>query len=115
VKQGSRGVYYPDFYEDYRLCSFTVVIHRDLESNGDVLQLGSRTEEARQLTGNSARIPRLPKKYDAEQKGHYGAETWSSSAVSNMDSLQIGRRFSYTIPFLNSSNEYLVPRQTTPC
>jgi len=92
VKAGSGGVHYLDFCEDYRLCSFTVVIfRRDLKSIGDVRQLAGRTieihgpvkgydgraqivlEEARQLSGDSARIPPMPKSYDVEKKGHYSA------------------------------------------
>jgi hypothetical protein len=92
VKQGSGGVHYLDFCEDYRLCSFTVVIFpRDSKSIGDVRQLAGRTieihgpvkgydgraqivlEEARQLSGDAARIPPLPKGYDVEKKGHYSA------------------------------------------
>jgi hypothetical protein len=91
VKEGTGGVHYLDFCEDYRLCSFTVVIFpRDLKSVGDVRQLAGRTieihgplkgydgraqivlEEARQLSGD-ARIPPLPKNYDVEKKGHYSA------------------------------------------
>ncbi|MGA9040711.1 MAG: hypothetical protein WB421_09270 [Terriglobales bacterium] len=92
VKQGSGGVHYLDFCEDYRLCPFTVVIFpRDLKSIGDVRQLQGRTievhgpvkgydgraqivlAEARQLSGDSARIPPLPKSYDVEKAGHYSA------------------------------------------
>jgi hypothetical protein len=92
VKEGSGGVHYLDFCEDYRLCSFTVVIFpRDLKSVSDVRQLAGRTieihgpvkgydgraqivlEEARQLSGDAARIPPLPKSYDVEKKGHYSA------------------------------------------
>jgi len=40
VKQGTRGVYFLDFCDDFRLCPFTVVIFPgDLESVGDVRQL----------------------------------------------------------------------------
>src|SRR5580704_8420098 len=92
VKHGSGGVHYLDFCEDYRLCPFTVVIFpRDLKSIGDVRQLQGRTievhgpvkgydgraqivlAEARQLSGDSARIPPLPKDYDLEKAGHYSA------------------------------------------
>jgi hypothetical protein len=92
VKQGNGGVRYLDFCEDYRLCTFTVVIFpRDLKSVGDVRQLQGRTieihgpvkgydgraqivlEEARQLGGDAARIPPMPKSYDVEKKGHYRA------------------------------------------
>ncbi len=96
VKQGARGVHFLDFCDDFRLCSFTVVIFpRDLKSVGDVRQLQGRMveihgqvkeydgraeiilEEYRQLGGAGARIPPLPKNYDVEKKGRYSAGTFS--------------------------------------
>jgi hypothetical protein len=96
VQQGSKGTHYLDFCEDYRTCSFTVVIfHGDLRHVGDVRQLQDRIieihgqvkrydnraeiilEDASQLSGEAARIPRLPKDYDVEQKGHFSAGTFS--------------------------------------
>ncbi len=96
VKQGSRGVHFLDFCDDYRLCPFTVVIFpSDLKSVGDVRQLQGRMieihgkvkeydgraeivlEEYRQLSGAGARIPPLPKNYDVEKKGRYSAGTFS--------------------------------------
>jgi len=96
VKQGSRGVHFLDFCDDYRLCPFTVVIFpSDLKSVGDVRQLQGRMieihgkvkeydgraeivlEEYRQLSGSGARIPPLPKNYDVEKKGRYSAGTFS--------------------------------------
>lgn len=96
VKQGSRGVHFLDFCEDFRLCPFTVVIFPgDLKSVGDVRQLEGRMieihgkvkeydgraeiilEEYRQLSGAGARIPPLPKNYDVEKKGRYSAGTFS--------------------------------------
>lgn len=96
VKQGSRGVHFLDFCDDFRLCPFTVVIFpSDLKSVGDVRQLAGRMieihgqvkeydgraeiilEEYRQLGGSGARIPPLPKNYDVEQKGRYSAGTFS--------------------------------------
>ena len=74
VKQGTRGVHFLDFCDDFRLCPFTVVIFPgDLKSVGDVRQLQGRMieihgqvkeydgraeiilEEYRQLSGSSAR------------------------------------------------------------
>jgi hypothetical protein len=94
VKQGARGVHFPDFCDDVRLCPFTVVIFPgDLKRVGDVRQLQGRMveihgqvkeydgraeivlEEYRQLSG--ARTPPLPKNYDVEKKGHYSAGTFS--------------------------------------
>jgi DNA/RNA endonuclease YhcR with UshA esterase domain len=84
VKQGSRGVHFLDFCDNFRLCPFTVVIFpSDLKSVGDVRQLQGRMieihgkvkdydgraeiilEEYRQLSGAGARIPPLPKNYAA--------------------------------------------------
>ena len=96
VKQGTRGVHFLDFCDDFRLCPFTVVIFPgDLKSVGDVRQLQGRMieihgqvkeydgraeiilEEYRQLSGSSARIPPLPKNYDVENKGRYSAGKFS--------------------------------------
>jgi hypothetical protein len=96
VKQGNRGVTFFDFCEDYRRCSFTVVVFpSDLKSVGDVRQLQGKDIEIHgpiklydgraeiilnrpgQLTGESARIPPLPKGYDVEQKGRYSAGKFS--------------------------------------
>ena len=96
VEQGARGVHFLDFCDDFRLCTFTVVIFpSDLKNVGDVRQLQGRTveihgqvkeydgraeiilEEYRQLGGAGARIPPLPKNYDVEKKGRYSAGTFS--------------------------------------
>jgi len=96
VKQGSRGVHFLDFCDDFRLCTFTVVVFPgDLKSVGDVRQLAGRMieihgqvkeydgraeiilEEYRQLGGTGGRIPPLPKNYDVEKKGRYSAGTFS--------------------------------------
>ena len=46
VKQGTRGVHFLDFCDDFRLCPFTVVIFpRDLKNVGDVRQLQGRMIE----------------------------------------------------------------------
>jgi hypothetical protein len=96
VKEGSSGVTFFDFCEDYRACSFTVVVFpRDLRDIGDVRQLAGKEVEihgpikmydgraeiilqrAGQLKGASGRIPPLPKNYDVEKKGHYSAGKFS--------------------------------------
>lgn len=92
VQEGDRGVTYLDFCEDHRLCPFTVVVFRsDLKSVGDVRQLTGKNVEIhgdlkeydghaeiilsrpKQLAGDTALIPPLPKTYDVERKGHYSA------------------------------------------
>ena len=96
VKEGTRGVTFFDFCEDYRVCPFTVVVFgSDLKSVGDVRQLQGKTIEIhgpvkeydgraeiilsqpRQLTGDAAWIPPLPKNYDVEKKGRYSAGKFS--------------------------------------
>ncbi|HVO81363.1 MAG TPA: hypothetical protein VMT28_11565 [Terriglobales bacterium] len=96
VKRGDRGVSFLDFCEDYRLCSFMVVVFpADLKSVGDVRQLQGKDIEIhgpiklydgraeiilrdyKQLSGEAARIPPLPKGYDVEKKGRYSAGKFS--------------------------------------
>jgi hypothetical protein len=96
VKEGPSGVTFFDFCEDYRQCSFTVVVFpRDLRDVGDVRQLAGKEVEIHgpikmydgraeiilqrpgQLSGDSGRIPPLPKNYDVEKKGHYSAGKFS--------------------------------------
>jgi len=96
VKQGNRGVTFLDFCEDYRLCSFTVVVFpTDLKNIGDVRELQGKEIEIhgpiklydhraeivlrdyKQLSGEAARIPPLPKSYDVEKKGHFSAGRFS--------------------------------------
>jgi hypothetical protein len=84
------------FLQDFRVCPFTVVVFpHDLREIGDVRQLQNKVievhgpvkeydgraeivlQQLRQLTGEAARIPVLPKNYDVENKGHYSAGTFS--------------------------------------
>lgn len=96
VKPGYRGVTYFDFCEDFRVCPFTVVIFPGhLKDIGDVRRLQNRRveihgelkaydgraeivlEQLRQLGGSAALVPRLPKNYDVENRGHYSAGKFS--------------------------------------
>jgi hypothetical protein len=96
VKAGSRGVTFLDFCQDYRLCPFTVVVFPgDLRNVGDVRQLQGKEVEIhghirlydnraeiilrdhKQLNGEAASIPPLPKGYDVEKKGRYSAGKFS--------------------------------------
>jgi hypothetical protein len=96
IEQGMRGVHYIDFCEDYRLCPFTAVIFpSDLKSVGDVRQLQGRVveihgpvkeydgraeivlQDERQLGGDVASIPALPKNYDVGKQGHFSAGKFS--------------------------------------
>jgi len=96
VKHGSRGATFFDFCEDFRVCPFTVVVfpgklkdigdvralqNRVIEVHGPVKEYDGRAEivleQLRQLGGEGALIPKLPKNYDVENKGHYSAGTFS--------------------------------------
>ena len=92
VKEGNRGVRFLDFCEDYRLCTFTVVVFPyDLKKIGDIRQLAGKVveirgevreyddraemvlENAKQLGGGVMRLPPLPKNFDVEERGHFSA------------------------------------------
>jgi hypothetical protein len=48
VQAGSGGTHYLDFCDDYRLCSFSVVVFsHDLKNIGDVRQLAGKVVEIR--------------------------------------------------------------------
>jgi len=95
--QASRKAHYLDFCEDYRLCPFSVVIFaHDLKNIGDVRQLAGKMIEIRgeikeyndraeiildsrkQLSGQAAMLPPLPRSFDVEQRGHFSAGTFRS-------------------------------------
>lgn len=86
------GTHFLNFCDDYKNCPFTVVIFaRDLAQVGDVRWLEGKTIEihgkikdykgqaeiilsdVRQLTGEAAKLPPLPKAYDAATKGSHSA------------------------------------------
>jgi hypothetical protein len=92
VTRGERGTTYLNFCEDYRVCLFQVVVFGgDLRHVGDVRRLVGKTievqgelksydgraeiilRELRQLKGESASIPPVPKDFDVEKKGRYSA------------------------------------------
>jgi hypothetical protein len=96
VKDGSRGMTFLDFCEDYRVCPFTVVVFAsDLKHVGDVRQLKGRAVEIKgtivdydgraeiilrhpqQLGKGAAFLPPLPKDYDVERKGRFSAGKFS--------------------------------------
>jgi len=92
VAEGKNGAWFLDFCEDYAKCPFTVVIFaRDLRNVGDVRSLsgkdiqlfgkvklyGGRAEiilkDSRQLHGEAAKLPPMPKDYDASRHGSFSA------------------------------------------
>ena len=92
VETGARGVTYLDFCDNYRLCSFSVIVFsHDLKNIGDVRQLTGKLveirgevkeyedraeivlESSKQLGGDGMRLPPMPKNFDVEQRGHFSA------------------------------------------
>jgi DNA/RNA endonuclease YhcR with UshA esterase domain len=90
VAQSNGGTFFLNFCERYRDCPFTVVVFpSNLKDVGDVRTLEGKTieifgkitswrghaeivlKDARQLKGESAKIPPVPKEYDVERKGKF--------------------------------------------
>jgi DNA/RNA endonuclease YhcR with UshA esterase domain len=86
------GTHFLNFCDDYKNCPFTVVIFaKDLQRVGDIRELeGKQIEiygkvkeykgqaeiilnDVRQLRGESAKLPKMPKDYDASNRGRYSA------------------------------------------
>ena len=102
VTRGQSGTYFLNFCPDYRGCPFQVVVFAaDLRHVGDIRQLEGRIlevqgeikqydghpeiilKDSRQLRGEAARIPPLPKKFDVENKGRYSAGKMSHPKTSH--------------------------------
>jgi hypothetical protein len=102
VAAGEHGEHYLDFCEDYRLCSFSVVIFsHDLKNVGDVRQLAGKVveihgdvkeyadraeivlESRKQLGGEVTSLPPIPKTFDVEQRGHFSAGQFRTSHKSS--------------------------------
>ncbi len=92
VVQTKSNTTFLDFCQDYRKCPFTVVIFaKDLPNVGDVKLLEGKTIEIqgtiqqyegraeivlrdkRQLKGEAAKLPPVPKTYDASRHGTFSA------------------------------------------
>ena len=92
VEAGTGGGHYLDFCDDYRLCSFSVVVFsHDLKNVGDIRQLAGKMieirgevkeyddraeiilENSKQRGGEIVRLSPLPKNFDVEQRGHFSA------------------------------------------
>lgn len=105
VRQGARGIHYLNYCENYQACPFTVVVFAsDLRHVGDVRQLAGKLVEVhgplklydgraeiilrdvRQLSGEAAQIPQLPKNYDVEKKGRYSAGKFSHPTTTRQSS-----------------------------
>lgn len=101
----SGAAWFLNFCEDYRTCPFSAVVFtRDLRDVGDIRMLAGRTIEvhgklqlykgvpeiiirdARQLKGEAAKLPPLPKDFDVQKKGRYSpGQTRTKSHSSSTD------------------------------
>ena len=107
VSESPNGAWFLNFCDDYRQCPFTVVAFaRDLRDVGDVRLLAGKEIEIhgkireyqgraeiilrdrKQLRGESAKIPPLPKDYDVSRHGSYSAGKSKSSKSSRPSSKQ---------------------------
>lgn len=92
VAQSRGGSFFLDFCEDYKKCPFTVVVFpsslkdvgdvrqlegKDIEIHGKIQEWRGRAEivlrDVRQLKGEAAKIPPIPKDYDVTRKGRFSA------------------------------------------
>jgi hypothetical protein len=92
VGESPTGNLYLNFCSDYRQCPFSVFVpRRALRDVGDVRQLTGKLVEvhgqirqydgraeivlthSRQLKGEAAKLPPIPKDFDVERKGHFSA------------------------------------------
>ncbi len=98
VAQSNSGTFFLNFCEKYQGCPFTVVVFpSSLKDVGDVRALEGKTieifgkitswrghaeivlKDARQLKGEAAKLPPVPKEYDVERKGKFSPKAPSSS------------------------------------
>jgi hypothetical protein len=96
VGQSSAGSMFLDFCEDYRKCSFVVIVFRsnlknvgdvrslegkEIEITGKIKEWNDRAEiilkDAGQLDGMAEKLPPAPKTYDADRHGSYSAGKYS--------------------------------------
>jgi hypothetical protein len=90
--ESKSGTFFLNFCEKYQGCPFTVVVFPShLKDVGDVRALEGKTievfgkitswrghaeivlKDARQLKGESAKLPPVPKEYDVERKGKFSS------------------------------------------
>ncbi len=111
IGHSKSGTTFLDFCEDVKSCPFVVVIFaRNLRDVGDVEQLKGKTieiagrieeyngraeiilKDVKQLRGEAANIPLLPKGYDVEKHGNYSAGKSTPSSSRKTSTSTIRRR-----------------------
>ena len=107
----SGSVWFLNFCEDYAQCPFSAVVFtKDLRDVGDVRMLAGRTVEvhgtlkqykgkpeiiirdARQLKGEAAKLPPVPKDFDVQKKGRFRAGQGSTKTQHSTTSLDAEKR-----------------------
>lgn len=107
----SGSVWFLNFCEDYSKCPFSAVVFtKDLRDVGDVRMLAGRTVEihgkllqykgrpeiiirdARQLKGEAAKLPPIPKDFDVQKKGRFRAGQGSVKPQHSTSSLDAEKR-----------------------
>lgn len=98
IGESKSGSLYLNFCENYKKCAFSVVVfpanlkdvgdvrqlkEKDIEIHGKITQWRGRTEmvlrDVKQLKGEAAKIPPVPKDYDVEKKGRFSAGEFKKS------------------------------------
>lgn len=111
VAKSDSGVHFLNFCEDYKTCPFAAVVFpNDLRQVGDVRWLEGRTVElhgivqlyrgqpeivlrdARQLKGEAAKLPAVPKTYDVARQGRFSAGTFPRSKASKQPKSKKAKR-----------------------
>ncbi len=96
VAQSAAGSMFLDFCENYRKCSFVVIVFRSnlkdvgdvrllegqvIEITGKIKEWSDRAEivlkHSGQLEGMAEKLPPVPKTYDADKAGNYSAGKYS--------------------------------------
>ncbi len=107
----SGSAWFLNFCEDYTTCPFSAVVFtKDLRDVGDVRMLAGRTIEihgtlkqykgkpeiiirdARQLKGEAAKLPPIPKDFDVQKKGRFRAGQGSAKTQHSASSLDPEKR-----------------------
>jgi hypothetical protein len=97
VNRSDSGTFFLNFCEDYRICPFSVVVFRDdlrdvgdirkldgkkIEIHGHIQEYEGRPEiilkDVRQLRGEAAKIPPVPRDFDVQRRGNFSAGRISS-------------------------------------
>jgi hypothetical protein len=111
VNRGDSGAYFVNFCKDYQTCPFSVVVFADdlrdvgdirkldgkkIEIHGHIQEYDGRPEiilkDIRQLRGEAAKIPPIPKDFDVRRRGNFSARSISSSSKSSTSRKKSPRR-----------------------